>query len=273
MKDANLFANYKKIVNSRNVILLCKAGSEVLGLAQPEESDRDETGVCLEDIKDIAGLSPFEQVVYRTAEDRTGKVGAPSEPGDIDLTIYGLRRYLKLALGGNPNIVNLLYTPASYCIVQTDIGAELQRLAPSIVSKHAGRAFLGYLQAQKLRLTGTIGQKRVKRPDLVDRYGFDVKYATHLIRLGVQGNQLLAEGRLTLPLPPNHQLYLNNLRTGHYTLNEVLVYAQKLEHSLKLALDKSTLPDKPDYDTVEKWLLGVYLNYWRTDATGYVGQK
>jgi hypothetical protein len=91
--------------------------------------------------------------------------------------------------------------PPEAIIVCTPLGEELRALAPLIASRRAGHAFLGYLQAQKQRLLGTRGQKRVRRPELVARDGYDSKYAMHLCRLGYQGLEFVQTGRLTLPMP------------------------------------------------------------------------
>jgi uncharacterized protein len=80
------------------------------------------------------------------------------------------------------------------------IGHELRSLAPQIISRRVQGPYLGYLQAQKQRLTGERGQKRIHRPELEEMYGFDTKYAMHMLRLGFQGVELLTTGRLSLPM-------------------------------------------------------------------------
>src|SRR5688572_31106775 len=41
---------------------------------------------------------------------------------------------------------------------------------------------------------------RSHRPELEEMYGFDTKYAMHMLRLGFQGVELLTTGRLNLPM-------------------------------------------------------------------------
>ena len=265
MKHAERYSNYKKALECREVILLTLAGSASLGL-QSTGSDRDELGVVLETPADLVGFNLFETEVYRTAEDRTGKVGEPSAEGDIDLTLHGLRKYIKLALGGNPNLVNMLFSPKDQCIIRTPIGEELQALAPKLISKRSGRAFLGYMQAQKLRMMGKIGQQRVNRNELVDRYGYDVKYATHLIRLGKQGIELMETGAVKLPVSDEDKRSLERIRFGERSLDWVVDLANELETNLEHAMAVSHLRDEPDYDYVEQWMLNVYLNVWRPNV-------
>ncbi len=47
---------------------------------------------------------PFAQFIYRSAAEREGRQDARSGAGDLDLTIYSLRRWIRLALKGNPTI-------------------------------------------------------------------------------------------------------------------------------------------------------------------------
>lgn len=263
MKDTRLFENYKKFVNRRNVILLAVAGSELTGTNDKNDSDRDEMGVCLESLPDLVGFKRFDKPdIYRTAVDRTGIHDTKSEPGDIDLTLYGMRHYLHLALGGNPNLVALLFTPKNKLLIQTELGTELQALAPKIVSKTGINAFLGYMQAQRLRLVGSQGQKRVNRPELEAVYGYDTKYAAHVIRLGYQAKELLYEGKLTFPFDIDRADVINDIKQGRRKIEWVLDYAARLENDIKSLLNSSILRQAPDYDAVEKWMLETYLKIW-----------
>lgn len=102
-----------------------------------------------------------------------------------------LRKWMRLALKGNPTILLLLFTPDDQLVHCDSLGRELRNLAPQIISRRVQGPYLGYLQAQKERLTGERGQKRIHRPELEEMYGFDTKYAMHMLRLGFQGVELL----------------------------------------------------------------------------------
>jgi hypothetical protein len=49
-------------------------------------------GVCVEPMQYILGLREFEHWVWRTQPE-----GRSNGPGDLDLTIYGLRKYCRLS--------------------------------------------------------------------------------------------------------------------------------------------------------------------------------
>lgn len=239
-------------------IILCITGSKALGLDTPE-SDTDITGVCVEPMKEMIGLdAPFEQFV------RTGPDEVREGP---DIQIYSLRKYLRLALSGNPTMMCLLFLKTPDHTIKKDArGSQMQELAPYIVSKNAGKAFLGYMQAQRMRLTGERGQKRVKRPELEEKYGFDTKYAMHVLRLGMQGVEILQTGRLQLPLDEERRSYLLEVRQGNVSLQEVLTKAGQLEAEVKdLMNGGSPLSDYPDNKAVEDWMLVTYDNKFSAD--------
>ncbi len=246
-----------------STILRVEVGSTLHGMGTGRD-DRDEMGVCLEPFGEACGLvSTFEQHIHRSAAAREHRHDAPSQPGDLDLTIYSLRKWLRLALDGNPSVLLLLFAPPHHTVHCDARGQHLREMAPLFASKRAGGRFLGYLQQQKQRLIGERGQKNVNRQELVEAHGYDTKYAGHIIRLGYQGVEYLETGRLTLPLPPEQRDRCLAIRQGRVDLNEVLTEAGELEQRLKDLRDTSPLPDQPDTATVEAWMLGVYYEHWK----------
>ena len=97
----------------RSTILRGLVGSTVHGLNVNDGiEDRDEMGVCVEPLGAAMALwAPFEQFIYRSTAEREGRDDARSTAGDLDLTIYRLRKWTRLALKGNPTILLLLFTP------------------------------------------------------------------------------------------------------------------------------------------------------------------
>jgi uncharacterized protein len=254
-----------KEMAERTTILRVPAGSTIHGLNLPGKDDRDEMGVCIEDLSYAMGFSEFEQYIYRTATERSGKHDEPSAPGDLDLTIYSLRKFLRLAMQGNPQIVQCLFVPANLWVSGNAVGAQLQELAPYIVSRAAGSRFLGFMESQRQRLLGERGQKKVNRPELEEKFGYDTKYAMHILRLGYQGVQLLSTGRLTLPLSEETRKFVYSVRLGEVPLQEVLTKAGELERELKDLLDSAPIQAKPNVDVVEEWMLRRYLEWWKSN--------
>jgi uncharacterized protein len=251
----------------RWTILRVPAGSTLHGLHLPGKDDRDEVGICIEDREAVVGFNPFEQYIYRTAAEREGKHDAPSQPGDLDLTIFSLRKFLRLAMQGNPQILQCLFVPQPLCLIRTALGQHLQEIAPLIVSRQAGARYLGYLEAQRQRLMGERGQKKVNRPELEAKFGFDTKYAMHILRLGFQGVELMTTGKLTLPMPEKDRAYVYATRLGDIPLQDVLTKAGELERDIKdLSTDGPLMPE-PAREQIEAWMIERYWECWKARET------
>lgn len=238
-------------------ILRAEVGSAVHGLALEGSSDRDEMGICIEPVTHVIGLEHFEQYTYRTQPE-----GVRSGPGDLDLTVYSLRKWCRLALKGNPTVLLLLFTPESALVERKRLGDELQQLASAFASRSAGAAFLGYLTAQKQRLLGERGQMRVTRADLIKRHGFDTKYAGHMLRLGYQGCEFLETGRMSLPMREAERSHILAVRRGEVPLQDVLTDCGLLECRLRDLRTDSPLPEQPDYAAVNDFLQYAYQVGW-----------
>ena len=235
-------------------ILRGVAGSRMLGLNTPE-SDTDILGICIEPIGSAMGVgAPFEQWVDEKAQTQ----------------IYGLRKFVRLALKGNPSMLCLLWmNPESGLLIRDARGSQLQELAPNIVHRKATGAYLGYLQAQKQRLLGERSNRGhgPMRPSLIEQHGFDTKYAMHMLRLGIQGVELQQTGRLQLPMAEHDRTFLMSVRNGEVPLQACLTQAGEYEALLKDLYETGPLPLEPDTQAVEAWMVKMYLRNWSATRT------
>ncbi len=212
-------------------------------------------------MKAALGVQPvFEQNIYRSAAEREHRHDARSRAGDLDLVVYSLRKWARLALQGNPTVLILLFADP---VTMDARGGQLRELAPAFASREAGRRFLGYLRSQKQRLLGARGQKDVRRPELEAKYGFDTKYAMHMLRLGMQGVEFMETGRITLPMPEPDRSWLRSVRTGRVPLQDCLTRVGELEVALRDLLETSPLPDHPNREAVDAWVCRTYLEHWK----------
>lgn len=219
--------------------------------------DLDLMRIDVENARNFIGFNPKNVNTFRTKPE-----GVRSEAGDTDLVIYGLRKYLNLVLSGNPTMLLALFAPVSHVRKITPEGEELRNMASRIVSRKVYMPFRGYMKQQHERLLGLRGQRRVTRPELVKAYGFDTKYAGHIVRLGMQGEEILSTGKITLPMPEEQRNEVIKVRTGGYSLSEVSELLLQAEERLDNAYEKSVLPEEPATGEVEWWMTQVYLQHW-----------
>ena len=237
-------------------ILRVVVGSKLYG-TDNAESDVDEMGVFVEPIEYVAGFSEIEQHIAQK-RDAAGVMITESK-------IYSLRKFLRLALDGNPDVTPVLFVPESLHTVSRPLGTQMQALYPHIVSRKSGVKFLGYMESQRQRMLGERGQKKVNRPELLAKYGFDTKYAMQLLRLGINGVELLTTGRLQFPMTSKDRTSLKDVREGRVSLNDILQQAGDLARQLKDAIDVSPLPAEGNSALVEDWMVTTYYRQWRDD--------
>jgi uncharacterized protein len=247
-------------------ILRTVVGSGVHGIAIEGTDDHDEMGVFIEPAAHVVGLrKPADHYVFRTQPE-----GARSGPGDTDLVMYSLRKYLRLATKGNPTALLPLYAPTDAVLVLHPLGEELRELAPAMLSRQAVHRFLGYMAAQRERLLGRGRRSSVpNRPELVARYGYDVKYASHALRLAYQGLEIAKDARLTLPMPgPQREEVLRVKRGEVPAVAEVLdrIGAVQAEVEQLLATGRTPLPDEPAIDVISDWSTGAHRRHWGWDT-------
>ena len=118
-----------------NLILRVVCGSQAYGLATAE-SDTDTRGVCVPPKRLLLGLERFEQ----------------HESAGCDHVTYGLAKFARLALEGNPNIIETLFTPPELMPVLSELGRRLVDARSKTLSRRVGERFMGYAQDQRRRM-------------------------------------------------------------------------------------------------------------------------
>ncbi|MFE3052325.1 DNA polymerase beta superfamily protein [Nocardia sp. NPDC059239] len=249
---------------AHNTVLLGQVGSGLHGVTTGGD-DRDEMGVCIEPPSmtipvTTNGQALFEQYIYRSQPE-----GVRSGAGDLDLTVYSLRKWSALAAQGNPTVLLLAFIPEQEIVIDSDIGADLQSRRHMWLSREVAHRFAGYLVSQRDQLLGVKSKKHTNRPELVEQYGFDSKFAYHMVRLGLQGVELLTTGRITLPIPEPDRTWLQELRRGEHTKDEALDRAAHLLAELNHLAVHADLPEHPDRAAINRWLTDTYQQWWETN--------
>jgi predicted nucleotidyltransferase len=235
-----------------NQILRGVVGSTSHGTAIEDQGDRDEMGIFVEPPANVCGLTRCDHYVYRDGAD-----GVRSQPGDLDLIMYSLRKYCRLATQGNPTVLLLLWLPTH--IIKTTLGADLLSMRDAFVSRDAGRRFLGYLVAQKMKLKGERAPT-VSRPELIAKYGYDTKFAMHALRLGFEGIELMAQRRLTLPVAEPNLTTLRALRSGRLRFGDALRLIEEAEARLRELVDTCTW--QADIDRIDQFMVRAHVAHW-----------
>lgn len=99
-----------------------------------------------------------------------------------------------------------------------------------------------------------IGYMGDKRKQLVLEHGYDCKNAAHCVRLLKMCKEFLADGVMRVYRTHDREELLE-IKRGKWTLAEVKEYCETLFAEIKVAKDKSPLPDGPNRELAEGLLI------------------
>jgi len=185
-----------------------------------------------------------------------------------DVVVYEATKLIRLLSKGNPNVLSILWVDPKEYITKRYSGEILLSHRDVFSCKHVYHSFTGYAYSQLHRMTHYVfeGYMGSKRKALVDKFGFDVKNASHLIRLLRMSIEFLNTGELIVKRPDANELL--EIKRGEWELGKVKEEAGRLFKLAEIAYEKSSLPERPDADMVNKICVEVvssalHLN-WRS---------
>jgi uncharacterized protein len=208
------------------IIYRCVVGSRAYGL-DVDESDVDRRGIYLP-----------------PAHLHWSLYGMPEQIEDTDTQecYWELQKFLVLALKANPNILECLYTPLVEHANAT--AQELLRGREVFLSKLVYQTYNGYVLSQFRKL----------EQDLRTKGELKWKHVMHLIRLLLSGITILLEHSVPVEVGEHRDL-LMAIRSGESTWDEVNRWRLELHSKFDKAFERTTLPERPDYEWVNAFLV------------------
>ncbi|MGW1498944.1 nucleotidyltransferase domain-containing protein [Streptomyces mirabilis] len=227
----------------RRVLLSGIVGSTAYGLARPG-SDVDRLGLFAVRTEQLHGLHrPSESHVFT----------------DPDHTLHEAAKWCRLALGGNPTVMELVWLPDDLYEVRTPLGDELIGIRSSLLSaKRVRDAYLGYATQQFRRL-----ETRGDGSFSADTRKRTAKHARHLKRLCHQGLELYTTGRLTIRVenPDDYHDFGEQVAADSDAARPLLA-----EYEAAFNENRSVLPDQPDEAAAEAWLRCVRAYFYASEG-------
>jgi predicted nucleotidyltransferase len=309
-----------------NKILEIITGSYLYG-TNTDTSDKDYVGIFMPTEEYVFGFKKMEEIdlsIHHKLEN--GK----NAPEAIDRKFYEFRKFVKLALENNPNILEILFVNDKNIESITPLGRALLDIKDRFPWRGLKEKFLGYAFSQKhkmiikkdnyfdliqavdyltkfhyrktlleavlqpnnpfflkiqrdknnnitlvsigdqcfnpsitIKSTLTNLQERINkagnREELLLKYGFDTKFASHLVRLMLEGKELLITGKIEFPLKQSNLII--DIKQGKWKISDILKYSADLEKEIEELTIHSKLPTKPRIQEIEKFVIKHLKEY------------
>ena len=208
------------------IIYRCVVGSRAFGL-DDENSDFDYRGIYLP-----------------PADLHWSLYGVPEQLENIEKQecFWELQKFLILALKANPNILECLNTPLIE--YKNEIAEELLAIKEIFFSKLVYQTYNGYVMSQF---------KKIEQ-DLRTRGEIRSKHAMHLIRLLLQGIEILRSNELNIRVS-EHREQLLSIKRGEMSWKDLNIWRIELHKEFEKAFEKTKLPERPYYEKANQFLL------------------
>jgi len=212
-----------------HIIYRCVVGSRAYGL-DVEGSDVDRRGIFLP-----------------PANLHWSLYGVPEQIEDAETQecYWELQKFLMIALKSNPNVLECLYTPM---VEHADaVAQELLDNRSRFLSKLVYQTYNGYV----------LSQFRNLERDLRTRGELKWKHVMHLIRLLVAGITILRDQRVPVRVEQegNMRDRLLAIRHGEMPWEAIDAWRLELHKEFDQAQEQTTLPERPDYEWVNDFLI------------------
>ncbi len=210
------------------IIYRCRVGSRAFGLAN-DASDDDVRGIYLPPARLHWSL--------RKLPEQLENVGAGN-----DEVYWELEKYLLLALKANPNILETLWT--THVLYADETAQQLRAIRNAFLSKHIYKTYSGYVLSQFRRMSNAHAKTGRYKP----------KHAMHLLRLLLSGIEALQTHEIRVDVAEMRDDLLR-VKSGVFTFDEIKRRALELDEQFQREFERTTLPDQPDVEAVDAFLI------------------
>jgi predicted nucleotidyltransferase len=235
---------------------LCQMGSTAYGVAG-DDSDSDIYGFCIPPKEMIfphlkGEIFGFGRQTKRFEQWQEHHIKDLSNKKEYDFGIYNIVKFFQLCMDNNPNMVDSLFVP-EHCILHCNtIGNIVRENRKLFLHKGSWHRFRGYAYSMLHKMSIKTPAPGSKREKSIKKYGFDIKFAYHIVRLMYEVEEILTTGDLHLD---QNSETLKAIRRGEWSQERVEKFFEQKEHALNEAYEKSTIPHRPNEELIKQVLL------------------
>lgn len=239
-----------------NTQYMCMIGSVAYGVTDVG-SDVDVYGWCVPKkemvFPHLAGdIEGFGKQKKRFSQWQEHHVKSLDGNRVYDFSVYSIVKFFSLCMDNNPNMLDALFVPQRCVLHMTPIAGMVRENRRVFLHKGAWPKFKGYAYSQLHKIRTKNPEKGSKRASNVEKFGYDVKFAYHVVRLMLQIEQILVE--CDLDLERNREV-LKAIRRGEWAESDIFEFFKQKEKSLEVAYNSSKLPWGPQENDIKTLLL------------------
>ncbi len=169
-----------------------------------------------------------------------------------DITIYSIIKFFQLCMQNNPNMIDSLFVPRRCILHSTQIAEHVREHRKDFLHKGSWFKFKGYAYSQVHKMKIKNPKPGSTRYEMVQQYGYDLKFAYHVVRLLNEVEQILIEHDLDLE---RNREQLKSIRRGEWTEEQIIKYFEDKEKQLEKVYSESSLRHSPDESRIKSILL------------------
>lgn len=208
----------------------------------------------------LAGeISGFGRQIQRFEQFQAHHIKSPEERKEYDVSVYNIVKYFHLCMENNPNMIDSLFTPHRCVLYITPVGDLVRSNRRTFLHKGAWHKFKGYAYSQMKAIRSGRNKKNEKRQADIDRFGYDTKFAYHVVRLMCEVEQIMIEHDLDLE---RNREQLKEIRAGQWTLEQLDDWFAVKEKALEDVYARSTLRYGPDEEEIKAILLQCFEQHY-----------
>lgn len=246
-----------------NIHYVSVMGSQAY-LVSDDASDMDLYGFCMPPksilFPHLAGYIPgFDMQIPKFESFQAHHILDPDTNKTYDLNIFSIVTYFRLCADCNPNMIDSLFTKPQFLLTLSPIGRMVLENRQLFLCQKLWHTFKGYSHQQLKKMNSPSETKNPKRLASVQAYGYDVKYAYHLVRLLLECIDLLSSGDIHWE---KNAPELKEIRAGRYTKEEVVQRSEDLMKQCEVEAARTQLPNRIRENDIKTLLIDCLEHHY-----------
>ena len=245
-------------------------GSKAYGCNEPGDADEDIVGMTIPPkgmvFPHLEGHIPgFGKNPPSFESYQQHHIFFPETQMQYDITVYGIVKLFQLCMDNNPNMLELLFLPKRCVYHSSLIYEHIRKHRSRFLHRGCYDKFRGYASSQLSKLDKPGDKRSERRQETVKKYGYDTKFAYHIVRLMLECEQLYTHQ--TIRLDKHREIY-KAIRKGEWSKEKIREWFDEKERTMeRLYLappEEVALPKYPDADAIKQVLIECLEMHYTT---------